>query len=102
MWILCGAAVGTGMYISLILGATPLTKESWGLANLMTGTALISMGKIGGPRCCKRNVFTAIKEASKFTYENFNIKLYDYENEKILCSFRGRNKECLKTQCPYY
>lgn len=98
----CGAAVGTGIYISLILGATPLTKESWGLANLMTGTALISMGKIGGPRCCKRNVFTAIKEASKFTYENFNIKLYDYENEKILCSFRGRNKECLKTQCPYY
>ncbi|SCG83034.1 hypothetical protein DW1_1463 [Proteiniborus sp. DW1] len=98
----CGAAVGTGIYMSIILEATPLTKESWGLANLMTGTTLISLAKIGGPRCCKRNVFASIKEAAKFTDEHFKIKLYDYEKYSPICSFRLRNRECLKGECPYY
>lgn len=98
----CGAAVGTGIYISIITGASPLTKDSWGLANLMTGTSLITMANIGGPRCCKRNSFTAIAEAAKFTHEHFNVKLYDYENYNPICSFRLKNRECLKAECPYY
>jgi len=98
----CGAAVGTGIYVSIILGASPLSKESWGLANLMTGTSLISLASIGGPRCCKRNSFTAIREAAKFTDEHFNVKLYDYENYSPVCSFNLKNNECLKGECPYY
>lgn len=98
----CGAAVGTGMYISIITEATPLTKESWGLANIMTGTSLISIGKMGGPRCCKRNLFTAIKEAVKFTEEHFNIKMYDYENCRPICSFKSKNKQCIKLECPHF
>lgn len=98
----CGAAVGAGIYISIITGATPLTKESWGLSNRMTGTALLRMSEIGGPRCCKRNLFTAIREAAKFTDEHFNLKLYDYEDYKPKCSFRTKNRECLKAECPYY
>lgn len=98
----CGAAVGTGIYMSIILDATPLTKESWSLANQMTGTTLISLAKIGGPRCCKRNTFAAIKEAAKFTYEYLNVKLYDYEKYVTVCSFSSRNRECLKSECPFY
>lgn len=98
----CGAAVGTGIYVSIITGATPLTRESWGLANLMTGTALLKMAETGGPRCCKRNLFTAIKEAAKFTDEHFNLKLYDYEDYGPICSFRTNNRECLKAKCPYF
>lgn len=98
----CGAAVGTGIYMSIILEATPLTKESWGLANLMTGTSLISLAKIGGPRCCKRNAFASIREAARFTDEHFKVKLYDYEKFAPICNFRSRNRECLKSECPYY
>lgn len=98
----CGAAVGTGIYISIASGATPLTKESWGLSNLMTGTALVSLAKIGGPRCCKRNLFVSIEEAVKFTDEHFTIKFYDYEKDSYICSFKSRNRECLKSECPYY
>lgn len=98
----CGAAVGTGIYVSIISGSSPLSKEPWSLANLMTGTALIRMAKIGGPRCCKRNSFTAIMEAAKFTEEHFNVKLFDYENYNPICSFNKENRECLKTKCPYY
>lgn len=98
----CGAAVGTGIYISIITESTPLTKNSWSLANLMTGTSLISLAKIGGPRCCKRNSYLAIENAAKFTEEHFKVKLYDYEGFSPICSFNSRNRECLKKECPYY
>ncbi|AFS78745.1 hypothetical protein Curi_c17380 [Gottschalkia acidurici 9a] len=84
----CGVGVGTGLFISVITEATPLTEKNWGLANEMTGNTLISLGKIGGPRCCKRNSFIAINEASKFLNERFNIKLYDYKNDRVICKFK--------------
>ena len=97
----CGAAVGTGIYMSIITGSTPLSTESWGLANMMTGTALLSIGKKGGPRCCKRDSFIAIEGAARFTEENLSIKLYEYEAYKPKCTFKSRNKECLGSKCPY-
>ena len=96
----CGAAVGTGMFISIITEATPLTEGSWGLANEMTGYALIAMGKLGGPRCCKRNTFTAIIEASKFVEERLGVKLYDYK-ESVVCEFKKNNKQCIGKRCPF-
>ncbi|NLY46661.1 MAG: SAM-dependent methyltransferase [Tissierella sp.] len=98
----CGAAVGTGMYISIVTETTPLSKENWGLVNIMTGTSLISIGNIGGPRCCKRNLFVAIEEAAKFTEKNFDLKMYDYEKFTPKCSFKSKNKQCLQLECPYY
>jgi len=32
----CGAAVGTGIFVSIITDATPLSREEWRLSNLMT------------------------------------------------------------------
>ena len=98
----CGAAVGTGIFISIITEATPLTKESWKLANLMTGTTLISIASMGGPRCCKRNTFIAIYEAVKFTDENLGVKMYDYENYIPRCSFKSKNKECIGLECKFF
>ena len=39
-WGACGAGISTGMFISIISGATPLKNEPWGLANKMTSKAL--------------------------------------------------------------
>lgn len=97
----CGAAVGTGLFMSVITEATPLTEVSWGLSNEMTGNALIKMGRNGGPRCCKRNSFTAIIEATKFIEEKFDIKLYDHEDYKIKCDFKSRNKQCIGKRCKF-
>ena len=91
----CGAGVGTGLAMSIITEATPLTEGSWGLANEITGHALISMGKNGGPRCCKTNTFTAIEE-------RLDVKLYDYRDEKILCEFKKYNKQCIGKRCPFF
>ncbi len=98
----CGAGVGTGLFISVILGATPLTKESWGLANEMTGSTLLEIGKIGGPRCCKRNSFLAIEKASKFVNKRLGVKLYEYEKYKTVCEFKEFNKQCIKKRCVYF
>lgn len=97
----CGAGVGTGIYISIITEATPLTQESWGLANMMTGTSLISIAKMGGPRCCKRNTYTAIYQAAKFTEEHLGVKMYDYEDSIPKCTFKSKNKECIGDRCIY-
>lgn len=98
----CGAAVGTGIFISLITEATPLTKENWGLANIMTGGALQKIGKLGGPRCCKRDSFMAIEEAARFVEENLRVKLYEYEEYRPKCMFMAKNKQCIGLNCPYF
>ena len=36
----CGAAVGTGIFISLVTGATPPSREEWNLSNLITAKSL--------------------------------------------------------------
>lgn len=97
----CGAAVGTGLFMSIITEATPLTEGSWGLSNEITGHSLISMGQTGGPRCCKRNTFIALVEACKFIEEKLDVKLYDYENTKITCEFKQNNKQCIGKRCPF-
>ena len=96
----CGAAVGTGMFISIITGATPYKTEEWKLANSMTGRSLLKMATYGGPRCCKRVSFVAIQEACSFLKESFNISLS--VPEKIECTFHADNQECLKNDCPFY
>lgn len=96
----CGAAVGTGIFISLITGSTPLHKKEWQLSNLMTAQSLHTIAKHGGPRCCKRNTYFAIKEAVQFLEDNFDIKITI--NEKIKCEFSDLNKECLREECLFY
>lgn len=99
-WGCCGAAVSTGIYMSIVTGATPLGGRTWGLANRMTGRALQAIGEIGGPRCCKRDTFTAVREAVKMTEEELGVCME--LPEKIVCTFSAENPQCRKQTCPYY
>ena len=96
----CGAAVGVGIFISVMTGSTPLSTDEWRLSNLATGRSLITIAEQGGPRCCKRNSFLAIREATKFVRENFKVILPTSTN--IKCDFNHLNKECIKEKCPFY
>ena len=100
LWGCCGAAVSVGMFISIFTKATPLTGKSWGCANQATARALAAIGALGGPRCCKRNSFTAVKEAAAFVKETFGIEME--LPDAIRCDFSHENQQCLKTRCPYY
>ena len=95
----CGAGVGTGIFISIITGATPLSGREWRLANTMTSRSLLAIANAGGPRCCKRGSFIAISEAVKFLKENLDITL---PVSDIKCEFSQMNKECLRKACAFY
>jgi hypothetical protein len=96
----CGAAIGTGILISIITGATPLAKEEWRLANLMSAASLKVIAENGGPRCCKRDSFLAVTAAVKFLKEHFETELP--LGERIKCEFTILNRECLGDECLYY
>ncbi len=96
----CGAAVGAGVFISLITDATLLSIAEWKLANLATAKSLFAIANHGGPRCCKRNTYLALMEAVDFLKENLGVTL---EVKKGLeCEFYDLNRECLGQKCPFH
>ena len=99
-WGCCGAGVSAGIFVSIITGATPLHQDVWGLANQMTARALQAIGNLGGPRCCKRDSFTAVKEAVAFMQEHFLVQME--LPDPIICGFSKFNEQCKKERCPYY
>ena len=96
----CGAAVSAGIFLSVILKATPMSKEEWALSNRMTSRCLEAVSRLGGPRCCKRDSYTTILAAAEFLREELGKPLC--VSDEILCSHFGDNAECLKVECPYF
>lgn len=94
----CGAGVGTGIFMSVLLSTSPLSENSWGDAQLMTARTLEALGKLGGPRCCKRSTFQALVSANEFLKEKFNIVL---ECGDMKCEFSELNSTCSSTRCPF-
>lgn len=97
-WGACGAGISAGMFISIITKATPLTTDSWGLSNLMTSIALGEIGKVGGPRCCKRDSFLAILAAIDYVKKHFDVEM---EKHKVVCRYSGSNNQCIGARCPF-
>ena len=96
----CGAAIGTGIFLSIITNATPLSEKEWKLSNEITAKILKKISAIGGPRCCKRTTFIAIIGAVKFVKENLGVDIKI--NKKSKCEFTELNNECIKEKCPFY
>lgn len=99
-WGACGAAVSAGMYMSIVLGSTPMAREPWAQATRLTARILDRLADLGGPRCCKRTSFTAIKTAVGYTEEVCGVSMELPEH--IVCTHFARNNECLKKACPYF
>jgi hypothetical protein len=95
----CGAAVGTGIFISLITNGTPLSDKAWSQANMMTSKALQQIAISGGPRCCKRDTFISLWQATDFIRKELDSSFP--KPEQIQCGFSLMNKECLKQNCTF-
>ena len=95
----CGAAVGAGIAISVITGATPLTGKPRTLAMAATSQALSRMLD-EQPRCCKRASRIAVQSTVKFLREHLGIDLP--QGDKPRCTYTLRNQECARERCPYY
>lgn len=98
-WGACGAAISTGMFISIITGATPLSDEVWGHSNLMTSRSLLRLGQVGGPRCCKRNSYLSILTAINYANELTGVRM---DVSDIVCRHTSSNRQCIGKRCPFY
>jgi hypothetical protein len=96
----CGAAIGAGICTSILLHATPLSREEWRLSNLITATALLAIADLGGPRCCKRDTFLALETAAQFAEQHLDASLP--RPKDFTCAFSAANHECLLHRCPFH
>ena len=98
-WGACGASVGAGIFLSIVIGAGPLSRAAWSLPQELVKNCLESNIAFGGPRCCKRTGRLAIEAAVNMTAERLGIVI---PWTIPTCSQHERNRECLKAKCPYY
>ena len=98
-WGACGAAIGTGIFYSLIDSTTPKSTNTWKDCQLLTASTLEKIANTNGPRCCKRASYIAICEAVKYIKDMKNIELDISEN--IKCEYSKKNPDCQKEKCKY-
>ncbi|VVB94380.1 Uncharacterised protein [uncultured archaeon] len=96
------AAIATGIAMSTILKATPLTDHERRTANMMTSRALAAIASNRGARCCKRSTFTAIESANQYFREVLGTELEYIPVSKLKCEHSSRNKQCAKADCRFY
>ena len=100
LWGCCGAAVSCGAAYSVLTGSTPMSGDSWGRCNTMTSRCLAAIGAIGGPRCCKRDGYTALIAASGYISETLGVRLEP--DAGVQCGFFRDNIQCIGARCPYH
>lgn len=97
-WGACGAAISSGMFVSLVTGSTPLKNKEWALSNAMTSASLQAIAGVGGPRCCKRNAYLAIREAVAFAEKHLGVEM---AHQTITCVHAHQNNQCIGSRCPF-
>lgn len=97
-WGACGAGISSGMFVSIISSATPLSAEPFALSHRMTAKSLSAIAEIGGPRCCKRDSYLSIQAAIDFVAEHFGIQM---EKTEIVCEYSAQNNQCIGKRCPF-
>lgn len=96
----CGAAIGVGIAISVLLEATPYEGRRRQLVQQATQRALARIASLEAPRCCQRDAWLALQEASRFLEEILEQSLeVDYP---IACDQTSSNKECIHARCPLW
>jgi len=98
-WGACGAGISAGQFMAIVTDSTPLAGRPWGLSNQMTAKALESIGKVGGPRCCKRDSYLSILAAIDFAAEQLGVHM---EMTMPVCTRGSRNNQCIGKRCPFF
>ncbi len=95
----CGAGIGTGTFVAIASGSTPVKGAERGLSNRMTARALDVIARTDGPRCCKRDSFLAILAAARFAKAHLGV---DLPARGPACDWSGTNGECIGDACPFH
>jgi hypothetical protein len=96
----CGAAMGVGIAFSILLRADPYKADERQTVQQVTQKVLGRISSYAAPRCCQRDVWLALQEASRLLKEVMGKKLM--VDKKIVCRQFTKNKECIREQCPLW
>jgi len=96
----CGAAIGVGIAVSILLEATPYEGRKRQLAQQATWRALERIASFEAPRCCQRDSWLALQEASRYLDEALGMTLVT--GRPIACDQMSQNKECIRDRCPLW
>lgn len=99
-WGVCGAAIGSGIYMSIITESDPYAEDEWKTTGQLTAHCANAISKEGGPRCCKRDTFLSLTEATQYSNEKLDTH-FDVPKQ-IRCEFYPNNKECKLRKCPFF
>ena len=100
LWGMCGAITSVGAALAIIDGTGPLSEDgTWGEHMAFTSAAIGELGRINGPRCCKRDAMIAFKKGVEYINAHYGVDL-EYSDRK--CEFSARNAQCIKERCPFY
>ncbi len=95
----CGAAIGVGIAVSLLVRADPYDGGKRQIAQRATHEALGQIASYHAARCCQRDSWLALKVASTLL-ENHTGKLVPVE--RFACDQCSENKECIHDRCPLW
>ncbi len=95
----CGAAIGAGIAMSVLLGATPYLGEKRQSAQQATLAALARIASFDAPRCCQRDCWLALKETAALIHEYTGRRM---DVRPFACEQFLKNKECIRAQCPLW
>lgn len=100
LWGICGAITSIGAALAIIDGTGPLSEDgTWGEHMSFTSVTIGELGKINGPRCCKRDAMIALKNGVDYVNRHYGVKL---EYQDVKCGFSPANQQCIGARCPYY
>jgi hypothetical protein len=96
---MCGAAVGAGVAVSILTGATPLSARERSQTLEATARALTLISRQSGPRCCRQSMYATLDAAVDFLKNELGI---DIPSATKQCPHATRTPECKQKACPYY
>lgn len=96
---MCGAAIGTGVFLEIYMGIEPREEDEWSLPNQMIAESLKVIAEQKGPRCCKRDTYISLQGSIDFLFEKFAIEL---PKSEARCTFSNRNTSCMREDCNFY
>lgn len=86
LWGICGAITSCGATFAIIDG-------TWGNHMQFTSAAVGELGKINGPRCCKRDAMISFKNAVEYVNKNYNVSL---EYSSVKCNTAESTSSALR------
>lgn len=95
----CGAAFGTGVFLSVLMDRTPYSEDEWTESNHIIADSLKNIANSPGPKCCKRDTYLSILASIEFLKDKFAINL---ESSEPKCTFSLRNKTCGREECEFF